>query len=79
MIEVSTLEGLVAAVASNSSKIVVISGTITGNAVVYVESNTSVFGRPGASKSIHETAYYQSTTNSNFRPRGYWTSYPRKT
>lgn len=50
MIQVSTLDDLILAVASNTSKIVVISGEITGNAVVYIGSNTSVLGKTGASK-----------------------------
>ncbi|TDL17664.1 polysaccharide lyase family 1 protein, partial [Rickenella mellea] len=46
---VSTLAALTAAVAGNSSAIVIVSGTITGNTVVKVGSNKSVLGASGAS------------------------------
>lgn len=45
---VTTLSALTSAVAGDSPKIVIISGTLTGNAVVKVGSNTSVLGAPGA-------------------------------
>lgn len=45
---VSTLEDLIAAVEGEESKIVIIDGTITGNEVVRVGSNTSVLGASGA-------------------------------
>ncbi|KDR74283.1 hypothetical protein GALMADRAFT_211890 [Galerina marginata CBS 339.88] len=46
---VSTLDALTAAVAGTSKKIVLISGTITGNTVVKVGNNTSVIGKSGSS------------------------------
>ncbi|THH04606.1 hypothetical protein EW146_g10136 [Bondarzewia mesenterica] len=45
---VSTLAALTTAVSGDSKKIVIIDGTITGNAVVKVGSNTSVLGASGA-------------------------------
>jgi len=47
---VTTLDELIAAVEGTDAKIVIIDGTITGNEVVRVGSNTSVLGNPGASK-----------------------------
>ncbi|KAJ6513504.1 pectin lyase fold/virulence factor [Mycena vulgaris] len=46
---VTTLDALTAAVTGNTKKIVLISGTITGNAVVEIGSNTSVIGKTGSS------------------------------
>ncbi|KAJ7166796.1 pectate lyase [Mycena filopes] len=46
---VSTLAALTAATAGNAKKIVLISGTITGDAVVLVGSNTTVIGKTGSS------------------------------
>lgn len=46
---VSTLEELAAAVEGSEAKIVIISGTITGNEVLRVGSNTSVLGAAGSS------------------------------
>ncbi|KXN87324.1 putative pectate lyase A [Leucoagaricus sp. SymC.cos] len=46
---VTTLAALTSAVSGNAKKIVIISGTITGNAVVKVGSNTSVIGKSGSS------------------------------
>ncbi|KAF8641288.1 hypothetical protein AX16_010067 [Volvariella volvacea WC 439] len=46
---VSTLSALASAVSGTAKKIVVISGTITGNTVVLVGSNTSVIGLRGSS------------------------------
>ncbi|KAF8890425.1 polysaccharide lyase family 1 protein, partial [Infundibulicybe gibba] len=46
---VTTLAALTAAVAGTAKKIVIISGTITGNVVVRVGSNTSVIGAKGSS------------------------------
>ncbi|KAF8649027.1 hypothetical protein AX16_006068 [Volvariella volvacea WC 439] len=46
---VSTLSALTSAVSGTAKKIVVISGTITGNTVVRVGSNTSVIGLRGSS------------------------------
>ncbi|CAA7269160.1 unnamed protein product [Cyclocybe aegerita] len=46
---VSSLAALTAAVSGTSKKIVIVSGTITGNTVVKVGSNTSVLGKSGAS------------------------------
>jgi pectate lyase len=45
---VTTLAALTSAVAGSAKKIVVISGTITGNAVVEIGANTSVVGKSGA-------------------------------
>ncbi|KAL0948890.1 hypothetical protein HGRIS_009006 [Hohenbuehelia grisea] len=45
---VTTLAALTSAVAGNAKKVVIISGTITGNTVVKVGGNTSIIGR-GAS------------------------------
>ncbi|KIY65944.1 polysaccharide lyase family 1 protein [Cylindrobasidium torrendii FP15055 ss-10] len=46
---VTTLAALTSAVSGSSKKIVIISGTITGNTVVKVGSNTSVLGAAGSS------------------------------
>jgi pectate lyase len=46
---VSTLAALTSAVAGDSKKIVIVSGTITGNTVVKVGSNTSILGKAGSS------------------------------
>lgn len=46
---VTTLAALTSAVTGDAKKIVIISGTITGNTVVRVGSNTSILGRPGSS------------------------------
>ncbi|KAF8894266.1 polysaccharide lyase family 1 protein [Mucidula mucida] len=46
---VTTLDALTSAVTGSDKKIVVISGTITGNTVVKVGSNTSVIGAAGSS------------------------------
>ncbi|KAJ3875247.1 pectate lyase [Lentinula edodes] len=46
---VTTLDDLTSAVTGNSSKIVVIEGTITGDAVVKVGSHTTVIGAAGSS------------------------------
>ncbi|KAF5309163.1 hypothetical protein D9619_012701 [Psilocybe cf. subviscida] len=46
---VSTLDALTSAVASATKKIVIITGTITGNTVVKVGNNTSIVGKSGAS------------------------------
>ncbi|KAJ7858811.1 pectate lyase [Mycena olivaceomarginata] len=45
---VSTLDALTTAVAGNTKKIVLISGTITGDAVVQIGSNTTVIGKTGS-------------------------------
>ncbi|KAF8164741.1 pectate lyase B [Crassisporium funariophilum] len=45
---VTTLAALTAAVTGTAKKIVIISGTITGNTVVKVGSNTSVIGKSGS-------------------------------
>lgn len=49
-VTVTTLAGLKSAVAGNGAKIVYVSGTITGagDDLVYVGSNTSIIGKPGA-------------------------------
>ncbi|TFK33684.1 pectate lyase B [Crucibulum laeve] len=46
---VTTLAALTSALTGTSKKIVIISGTITGNTVVKVGSNTSVIGKKGSS------------------------------
>ncbi|KAF9530944.1 pectate lyase [Crepidotus variabilis] len=46
---VTTLSALTAAVSGTAKKTVIISGTITGNTVVKVGSNTSVVGKAGSS------------------------------
>ncbi|KAF8920745.1 polysaccharide lyase family 1 protein, partial [Mucidula mucida] len=46
---VTTLSALTSAVSGTAKKIVIISGTITGNTVVKVGSNTSVIGAAGSS------------------------------
>jgi pectate lyase len=60
---VTTLEELTAAVTGTDAKIVIVSGTITGDAVVRVGSNTSLLGASGASEShdsfLHETTKLQ--------------------
>jgi pectate lyase len=48
-VTVTTLAALTSAVASDTKKIVLISGSISGSAVVKVGSNTSVIGLPGSS------------------------------
>ena len=45
---VSTLAELKTAVSSSAAKVVLVSGTITGNEVVKVGSNTSILGKSGA-------------------------------
>jgi len=45
---VTTLDALTAAVTGDAKKVVIISGTITGSAVVRVGSNTSVIGKSGS-------------------------------
>ncbi|KAH0586810.1 hypothetical protein H2248_005658 [Termitomyces sp. 'cryptogamus'] len=45
---VTTLDALTSAVSGNAKKIVIISGTITGNTVVKIGSNTSVLGAKGS-------------------------------
>ncbi|KAJ7983172.1 pectate lyase [Mycena polygramma] len=46
---VTTLAALTAAVAGSAKKVVLISGTITGNTVVKVGNNTSIIGKSGSS------------------------------
>ncbi|KAJ6544349.1 pectate lyase B [Mycena capillaripes] len=46
---VTTLAALTAAVAGSAKKIVIVSGTITGNTVVKVGANTSLLGKSGSS------------------------------
>ncbi|KAB5589327.1 hypothetical protein CTheo_7234 [Ceratobasidium theobromae] len=48
-VTVSTLEQLTSEVATDVAKIIIISGTITGNAVVRIGSNKSILGKSGAS------------------------------
>ncbi|CAE6456897.1 unnamed protein product [Rhizoctonia solani] len=50
-VTVTTLAELKTAVASNTAKVVLVSGNITGNEVVKVGSNTSILGKSGASLS----------------------------
>lgn len=50
-ITVSTLAALKSAVADDVARIVIVTGTITGNEAVAVGSNKSIVGRNGASKS----------------------------
>jgi len=45
---VSTLEALESAVAGNDSRIVVVSGTISGAKKIFVGSNKSIIGRNGS-------------------------------
>jgi pectate lyase len=47
-VTVSTLAALTSALADDTAKIVLVSGTITGNTVVKVGSNKSVLGKSGA-------------------------------
>ncbi|KAG8723863.1 hypothetical protein FRC09_001442 [Ceratobasidium sp. 395] len=47
-VTVTTLAALKTAVTGNTAKVVIISGTITGNEVVKVGANTSVLGKSGA-------------------------------
>ncbi|CAE7214183.1 unnamed protein product [Rhizoctonia solani] len=47
-VTVTTLAALKAAVAGSTAKVVIISGTITGNEVVKVGANTSLLGKSGA-------------------------------
>lgn len=49
-VTVSTLDALTSAVAGDTPTIVLVSGTITGNAVVDIGSNKSVIGKTGASE-----------------------------
>ncbi|KAJ6579647.1 pectate lyase [Mycena vulgaris] len=46
---VTTLAALTAAVAGDAKKIVIISGTITGNVAIKVGANTSILGKSGSS------------------------------
>ncbi|KAG8744371.1 hypothetical protein FRC10_010258 [Ceratobasidium sp. 414] len=48
-VTVSTLAALTSAVADDTAKVVIVSGTITGNTVVKVGSNKSILGKSGAS------------------------------
>ncbi|CAE6392986.1 unnamed protein product [Rhizoctonia solani] len=50
-VTVTSLSALKAAVASSTSKVLIVSGTITGNEVVKVGSNTSILGKSGATLS----------------------------
>jgi pectate lyase len=50
---VTTLDALTTAVTGATKKIVIISGTITGDAVVKVGNNTSVLGKSGACTFFH--------------------------
>lgn len=58
-VTVTSLAALTSAVADSSKKVVVVSGTITGNTVVKVGSNTSVVGKSGAgmSRAIMSTTH----------------------
>ncbi|CAE6457208.1 unnamed protein product [Rhizoctonia solani] len=47
-VTVTNLSGLKAAVSGNNAKVIIISGSISGNEVVKVGSNTSVLGKSGA-------------------------------
>ncbi|KAL5636313.1 hypothetical protein ACGC1H_004952 [Rhizoctonia solani] len=47
-VTVTTLAALKTAVTGNTAKVVIISGTITGNEVVKVGANTSILGKSGA-------------------------------
>ncbi|KEP49077.1 pectate lyase [Rhizoctonia solani 123E] len=47
-VTVTTLAALKTAVAGNTAKVVIISGTITGNEAVKVGANTSILGKSGA-------------------------------
>jgi pectate lyase len=49
-VTVTTLAALKTAVTGSTAKVVIISGTITGNDVVEIGANTSVLGKSGASK-----------------------------
>jgi pectate lyase len=49
-VTVTSLSALKSAVLGNGAKVVIISGTITGNEVVKVGANTSILGKSGASK-----------------------------
>lgn len=50
-VTVTTLDDIKSALASSAtSKVILISGTITGNEVLKVPSNTTVIGKSGASK-----------------------------
>ena len=53
MMRVSTLDELTAAVEGDDAKIVIIDGTITGDAVVKVGSNTSLLGAAGSCAYYH--------------------------
>ncbi|KAG8790147.1 hypothetical protein FRC12_012676 [Ceratobasidium sp. 428] len=48
-VTVSTLAALTSAAADDTAKIVVVSGTITGNTVIKIGSNKSILGKSGAS------------------------------
>ncbi|CAE6448749.1 unnamed protein product, partial [Rhizoctonia solani] len=48
-VTVSTLAALTSALADDTAKIVLVSGTISGNTVVKVGSNKSLLGKSGAS------------------------------
>ncbi|CAE6458491.1 unnamed protein product [Rhizoctonia solani] len=47
-VTVTSLSALKSAVSGNSAKVVIVSGTISGNEVIKVGSNTSILGKSGA-------------------------------
>ncbi|CEL54468.1 hypothetical protein RSOLAG1IB_07071 [Rhizoctonia solani AG-1 IB] len=49
-VTVTSLAALKSAVSGNTAKVVIVSGTITGNEVVKVGSNTSILGKSGANQ-----------------------------
>jgi pectate lyase len=55
-VTVSTLAALKTAVTGSAAKVVIISGTITGNEVVKVGANTSLLGKSGASKHLFQNS-----------------------
>lgn len=55
-VTVTTLDALKTAVTGSTAKVVIISGSITGNEVVKVGPNTSVLGKSGASKYCPHTS-----------------------
>lgn len=62
-VRVSTLADLTSAVADDTPKIVIISGTITGDTVVKIGANKSVLGAAGACKSSSEIIAFHLSSN----------------
>ncbi|KAG8705930.1 hypothetical protein FRC12_014073 [Ceratobasidium sp. 428] len=69
-VTVTSLSALKSAVSGNTAKVVIISGTITGNEVVKVGSNTSVLGKSGASETLDHAIIVLELTSSTIALTG---------